>query len=287
VPQQTGRRGFVITITTPKGGTGKSTMALNLAAYLGLRLRGTGRNVCLVDANVQQADTGKYIDAFIPNVEGLLKDPGAIHPDRVDEYLLHRPQLNMSALLGPDNPEVANPLYFTGKKYAQILAALKANYDYILIDTPVAEYYHDMFRNFALPCADFIALVITPNMATLMNTDGWLRAVTNPLAAGGMGLDPAKVGIILNRAEDDIGLDEIEVRRELGEWRFLAAVPETKEWKRCNNLNEIVATKNYHELNEAFATVLEAITGEPLTAGTALPADSRKGRFRLFRRGHV
>lgn len=261
-------RGFVITVAAPKGGTGKSTMSLNLAAYLGLRLRGTGKTVCLIDANVQQADTGKYLNAYTPNVEGVLKDVSAIHPDRIMSYLLHKPELNMSALLGPTTPEVANPLYFTGARYAQILDALKPNFDYIIIDTPVAELYHDMFVEFALPKADFIATTIAPNVATLMNTDGWLRQVVAPRAANGMGVDRDKIGIVLNRAQDDIGMSEDEVRRELGEWRYLGAIPETKEWQRCNNRNEVVATKNYHELNEAFATVLYAATGEELLAST-------------------
>lgn len=283
------RRGHVVTVTAPKGGTGKSTMTLNMAAYLGLRLRGTGRNVCVIDANVQQADTGTYLGRFTPNVENVLKDPSSIHPDRINDHLIHMPNLNLSALLGPSTPEVANPLYFSGKRYSQILDALKPNYDYIFIDTPVAELYHDMFRDFALPRADYLCLVATPNVTTLINTDAWLRQVTAPVNRDGMGVDPQRVGIVLNRAEDDIGLDLDEVRRELGAWRVIGAVPETKEWRRCNNKGQLVATKNYTELNEAFSQVLESATGEDLVVhGTALPATKQRGGIlaKLKRKGH-
>ena len=266
--QQVKRRGYVITVTAPKGGTGKSTLSLNLAAYLGLRLQGTGRNVCIIDANVQQADTGKYLNSFTPNVEDVLRNVSAIHPDRINDYLLHKPELNMSALLGPMTPDAANPMYFSGKRYTQILEALRPNYDYIIIDTPVAELYHDLFREFALPQADFIAVAITPNYTTLMNTDAWLRQVCAPKNANGMGVDKNKVGVILNRAEEGVGFTEDEVTRDLGEWRFLGSVPETKEWKRCNNMGELVATKNYHELNEAFSSVLVQATGEEILQTT-------------------
>jgi len=262
------RKGHVITVTAPKGGTGKSSLSLNLAAYLGLRLRGTGKNVCIVDANVQQADTGKYLNAYTPNIEGILKDTSSIHPDRINQYLLHRPELNMSALLGPTTVEAANPQYFTGKRYSQILDALKPNYDYIVIDTPVAELYHDIFRHFALPRADFIVVAAAPNATTLINTDMWLRQVTAPRQADGMGIDPDKIGIVLNRAQDDIGMDVEEAQRELGRWKFLGSIPETKEWQRCNNDNELVATKNYHELNEAFSRVLAEATGEEMLRTT-------------------
>lgn len=278
-PVRPTRHARVITVTAPKGGTGKSTLSLNLAAYLGLRLRGTGKNVCIIDANVQQADTGKYLNAFIPNIEGILKDVTTIHPDRINSHLLHKPELNLSVLLGPPSPETANPLFFTGKRYTQILEALRPNYDYIIIDTPVAELFHDIFREFALPEADFIVTTIAPNVATLMNTDSWLQQITLARNAGGMGIDPEKIGVVLNRAQDDIGMSEEEVRRELGRWRFLGSIPETKEWQRCNNLHQLVATKNYHELNQAFSLVLSAATQEEMLATTpnALPASSNRG----------
>lgn len=259
-----------------------------MAAYLGLRLRGTGKNVCIIDANVQQADTGKYLNAYTPNVEDLLRDPSAVHPDRIGQYLLHKPQLNLSALLGPATPDTANPVHFTGRRYEQILQALKPNFDYIFIDTPVAEFYHQMFQVFALPNADFIVVAVTPNVPTLVSADMWLRQVTAPKSANGMGIDESRIGVTLNRAEEGIGCSEDEVRANLAEWRYLGAIPETKEWKLANNACELVVTKNYHELNEAFAHVLAQATGETwLTEGMSLeaaPTEGLGGKFkRLFK----
>lgn len=283
------RLGKVITVTAPKGGTGKSTMSLNLAAYLGLRLRATGRNVCLMDANIQQADTGKYLGQFTPNVEGLMKDEASIHPDRITNHLAPFPEVNISALLGPINPDSANPQYYNSRRYASILEALRPNFDYIIIDTPVAERYHDMVSGFALPNSDFIIVVVAPNATTLMNTDMWLHSVTAPKSHNGLGVDPHRVGWVLNRLEDNIGLDEDEIRNELSAWSFLGSIPETPEWKRCNNENTVVATKNYYELNQAFSQVLQQATGEQLVeTGTSIEPvrTGLKDRIgRMFKKG--
>lgn len=256
------RRGYVITVTVPKGGAGKSSLTLNLAAYMGLRMRALGKTVCIIDTNFQQADIGKYLNAYNPNITDLVRDQGLIHRDRIATKLLHRPDLNMSALLGPATPVDANPLWINARLYSQCLEALRQLYDYVFIDTPVAELYHDIFRDFALPEADYILVPVAPNYPTIMNTDAWLGTVTTPRLAGGAGVDPDKVGIVLNRAQEDIGCSEEEVRVELAQWQFIGAIPETKEWQRANNLDEIVATKNYAELNEAFARILYASTGE-------------------------
>ena len=260
------RRGYVITVTAPKGGTGKSSLSLNLAAYLGLRLQGTGKNVALIDANVQQADAGKYLNAWTPNIEDVMRDTSAIHPDHINKYLLHRNDLNLSVLLGPMTPDTAHPVYFSGKKYAQILDAMRPSYDYLIIDTPVAEFYHDIFQDFALPKANFILVAVTPNYTTVMNTDAWLRQVCAPVNSRGMGIDPANVGVVLNRAEEDIGFTEEEVIRDLGPWPYLGAIPETKEWKKANNKGQLVATENYHELNAAFNNILFQATRDELLA---------------------
>ena len=184
----------------------------------------------------------------------------------------------MSALLGPATPETANPTHFSGRAYTQILEAIKPNYDYIIIDTPVAEFYEGIFQQFAIPCADFILVAVTPNQTTLINADMWLRQITAPKSAHGMGVDPARIGIALNRAEEGIGCSEDEVRQNLSEWRYLGAIPETKEWKLANNLGEVVATKNYAELNYAFSLVLSQVTNEVgLMDGVELTGDTGSG----------
>lgn len=256
------RRGFVIAVTVPKGGTGKSSLTLNLAAFLGLRLRASGRRVCIVDANFQQADAGKYLNVYAPNIGNMLRDTSLLTSDRIEKGLVHLPALNLSALLGPPSAAEASPTFLTPQLYFDIVTLLKEHFDYILIDTPVAERYHDLFSGFVLPVMDYMIVPVIPSIPTLMNTDGWLRAVTAPRYLQGEGVDPERLGIVLNRAKDAVGCSEDDVRANLASWRFIGAIPETDEWQLCNNHNELIAVKNYVELNAAFAAALYAATGE-------------------------
>ena len=280
------RRGFVITVSTSKGGTGKSSLSLNLAAFLGMRLRSQGKTVCIIDANTQQADTGKYLDIYRPNINTIVNDPSLLTEESIMNALVHKPEYNLSALLGPATPDEANPLAISARLYSQVLDLLRKHFDYIIIDTAVAEKFHEMFSQFALPKADYIIVPVAPNFTTLHNADNWLRsAVAAPKHEGGAGIDPSRVGVVLNRAEEGIGCSEADVRATLASWHFIGSVPETKEWKAANNRNELIAPKNYAELSHAFAEVLHAATREPiLTENFSLIEAPKKGLGSKFKK---
>jgi MinD-like ATPase involved in chromosome partitioning or flagellar assembly len=258
------RRGYVITISVSKGGTGKSSMTLNLAAFLGMRLRSQGKTVCVIDANTQQADSGKYLDVYHPNVSTIVNDPNLLSEDRILSALVHRPEYNLSILLGPATPDEANPLAINPRLYSEVLELLKQHFDYIIIDTPVAEKFHEMFSEFALAKADYLIVPVAPNYTTLHNADNWLRAaVVSPRHEGGAAFDRNRIGVVLNRAEEGIGCSEDDVRATMANWQYIGSIPETKEWKAANNRNELVAPKNYADLSHSFAEVLHAATREP------------------------
>jgi cellulose biosynthesis protein BcsQ len=273
-------------VGAPKGGTGKSTMALTLAVTLGLRLRLPGRTVALVDANIQQSDSGLYLGgSHTPTVMELVRDQSLITPESVNQGLQHRHDLNLSVLLGPNSSVDANPAYLNSDLYNRVLDAMKFNYDYIIIDTPVAERYHDLVSGFAVPQADFLIVPAIPSYQTLVNINRWLKeTVSAPRSANGLGVPYERIGVVLNRAEEDISCGEEEVKQELGSWQFLGSIPESKEWKRANNEHRLVALSNLHDLNEALVHILNQATGfvEPYLSPTAVEVakPSRFGQLR-------
>jgi MinD-like ATPase involved in chromosome partitioning or flagellar assembly len=260
------RRGMVIAVTSPKGGTGKSSLSLNLGSYLGLALRASGRTVCVVDANFQQADTGKYLGNYEPNIVDLSREAGVLDPQTIGRYLFQRRDYGITALLGPATPLEGIPQQINGRLYRRIIGSLREMFDYIIVDTPVAELYHDIFDNFVLKEADFMIVAVAPNVTTLLNADMYLRTIHADSHAGGRDFPVEKIGILLNRAEEGVDCSEDEVRHELGLWRFLGSVPESRDWKRANNNYELVAPKNYADLNQSFCKILYEVTGDPVLA---------------------
>jgi len=289
-PAQTGRRGYVITVAVAKGGTGKSSLTLNLAAYMGMRASVVGKTVCVIDSNFQQADAGKYLSVYVPNIHTITNNPALLTKEYIQQGLAHKPEYNLSVLLGPATVDEGNPANLTPELYNQVLGLLKHHYDYIFIDTPVAEKYHQMFENFSIPNADYIVVPVTPNMATIHDTDNWLRAavVADPRSRRG-GIAEDRIGIVLNRAEENIGCDELEVQRSLARWEYLGAIPETPAWKLANNRNELVVTKqNVHgvaAINAAIASILYKATGEPCLLEGEIQEEPSGLWRKIFRRG--
>lgn len=269
----TRRRGMVIAVTAAKGGTGKSSLSINAAAFLGMKLRSQGRTVCLIDANYQQADAGRYLNVFNPNVTDVAKDPTRyLRPEALATVLTHFSAYNLSVLLGPKSPNEGSPTALTPRLYTDIVNVLRESFDYLILDLPVAEKFHSLFADFALPIADYIVVPVIPNVSTLLGVNLWLNdAVVSSKAAGGAGKDRSSIGIVLNRAEEGIGCSVEQVRSALSNWNFLGAIPESKQWKAANNHYELVVAKNYPELNQAFSEILYQVTGEPVLAPTMNP----------------
>lgn len=241
--------------------------------------------MCIVDANTQQADTGRYLKAFTPDITDLAKEPEAQTPERIREFLVRQDQYNLAALLGPARADEASPLYINASLYNRAVNALKPLYDYIIVDTPVAELFHPMFADFALPQADFIMVTIAPNVATILSTEQWLRNITKPKhSPGGFGVPVEKIGVVLNRYEDGVDFSEDEVRASLQSVPYLGAIPETTEWKAANNRADLVVTYNIPEINDSFARVLYAATKEEeLLRGMSRIAPQKTGLLTRLR----
>ena len=128
-PEST-EEGKIITITSAKGGSGKTVLATNLALLLN-RLPET--KVCLVDADLQFGDV-----CLVLQLEPRFTMVNAAHElhqldaELLDSLLTEHPS-GLKVLAAPLEPAFADDITTAG--LMQMLDVLKENYDYIVVDT--------------------------------------------------------------------------------------------------------------------------------------------------------
>ena len=190
--------GKVISVFSPKGGTGCSTIATNLAIAL---QTGTEARVVLVDGNLQFGDIAVLLNLKpVRTVADLVP-----HMNELDGELIHSVMLphssGIKALLAPPRPEMADLVVPDHMK--RILEELKKSFDFIVVDTWTS--LHDLVLTI-MDVSDRIVLITTPDIPSIKNTKLFFE-VTEAL-----GYPPEKVFLTINKVDrrSSIRAEDIE-----------------------------------------------------------------------------
>jgi pilus assembly protein CpaE len=186
------RHGKILTVVSPKGGVGRTTVAVNLAVALKLS---TQKKVALVDGSLYFGDVGVMMN--------LLSNKTLIdaveHIDGLDEDLLNDLMSTHSSgvkvLLGPPQPEQAELV--TAEHIRRILVGLTAGYDYVVVDT-WPSFAETVLT--AMDLADHILLVMTLEMTAIKDVKLYLEVVEK------LNYPAEKVKLILNRSGSSGGI---------------------------------------------------------------------------------
>ncbi|MFN8637954.1 MAG: AAA family ATPase [Dehalococcoidia bacterium] len=165
-------RGTIVTVHSPKGGVGKTTISANLA--LALR-QITQQEVVLVDADAQFGDVALMLDVEVTRGIGVLaRNEYDLTPATIEQYVDHH--ANGLSILGT-NAEPEDWRALGPDNLGQIVNALAEKYEYVLIDTPGS--LNEVVEA-ALMAADLIVLVTSRDVssvkdarATIAILDGW------------------------------------------------------------------------------------------------------------------
>jgi pilus assembly protein CpaE len=187
-----GTHAKIITVVSPKGGVGRTTIAVNLAVALKLQ---TEKKVALVDGSLYFGDVGVMMN-LLSNKTMI---DAAEHVDDLEADLLNDLMVSHSSgvkvLLAPPTPEMAELI--TAEHIRRILALLAANYDYVVVDTWPS--FADTVLT-AMDLADTILLVMTMEMTAIKDVKLYLEVVEK------LDYPPEKVKLILNRSGTAAGI---------------------------------------------------------------------------------
>ncbi len=199
---QTERNGRMVTLFAAKGGVGRTTLAVNIAAAAAA----LGQKVVLVDCSLQFGDVGMMLnfDPKSKSIADVARAAAADEPDPLDGALVQHSS-GMDVLLAPPSPEMAETV--TAAQIEMLATALRRTHDLIVVDA--WPWLHDTTLSL-LDHSDLILAVLTLEITSIKNTRQFLALVDQ------LGYQHDKVQLLLNRADAAFGIRAQDVERSIG-----------------------------------------------------------------------
>jgi len=190
---------LMVTLFSPKGGVGRTTIAYNLAVALGQKHR-----VCLVDGSLQFSDLRGLlrVPAVAPSIVNLPTD--RIRESDVAEIAWRDPS-GIDILLAPPRVEMAEMV--TTRDIEKALSILRQLYEFVIVDTR-ASLSEDVLV--FLDAADLILQILTYDSMAIRS----LAMSAETFAA--IGYPPHKLLTVLNRSDASGGFNKSDLEDTLG-----------------------------------------------------------------------
>jgi pilus assembly protein CpaE len=196
-----GRHGRIVTVFSPKGGTGKTVTATNLAASFAKYEK---KRTLLLDLDLQFGDAAIML-GIEPDktIYDLVTAPGELDSEKLVGYVTSHP-CGLDILPAPLRPEDAELV--TESKLTRLLEVARESYDVIVVDT--SPFFHGPMLA-TLDRTDELLLVCGLDVPTLKNVR--LALQTLELLA----FPQNRIRVVLNRANSKVGMKRSEVEGAL------------------------------------------------------------------------
>jgi len=193
--------GRIITVFSPKGGTGKTVTATNLATSFA---KYAGKRTLLLDLDLQFGDAAIMLGIEPEKtIQDLVVAPGELDPEKLAGYTT-RHSSGLDVLPAPIRPEDAELV--TEQKLSRLLEVAKESYDVIVVDT--SPFFHGPMLA-TLDRTDDLLLVCGLDVPTIKNVRLSLQTLQL------LSFPSERIRIILNRANSNVGMKRGEVEAAL------------------------------------------------------------------------
>lgn len=207
---------LVVMVYSSKGGVGKTTVSTNLAGILA----GAGKNVVILDLDIEDSNVGSRLGIHRPTVMPLFTDPSAtLNAQTVGQFLAYAPADRIYAAVVPQigRGERSDHIITPHAYRERVFAPCEKLFDAIILDTP-ANPHAPLVAQFALDVAGVLLIVVDGERATIIGAHGQINEFTTlrhfPIENIGLvvNMDVSKRG----------GLSESEIRDNLFDLPILA-----------------------------------------------------------------
>jgi len=193
--------GRIIMIYSPKGGTGVTTLAVNLA----ITLNNDETRAVLVDGNLQFGDVAVFLNEQGKNtILDLAPRADELEPEIVESVLIKHSTSGLRILAAPSRPEHADNV--TSDQFGKLLKYLRQLYAYVIVDT--SHLLNDITLS-ALDTSDVVVLVVTQDIPAIKNARLFLDLL------GTIGVSRNHISFVMNRYDKRISITPEKVGENL------------------------------------------------------------------------
>lgn len=184
--------GKIITVYSPKGGTGCTTVAVNLA----IALNNEATRAVVVDGNLQFGDVAMFVNEQGKNtILDIAPRVDDLELDLVEDILIKHQASGISILASPPRPEMAEKV--SADQFVKVLQFLQKMFAYVVVDT--SSILTDVVLG-SVDISDIILVITTQEIPAIKNT----RLFLDLLQTMGIGKD--RIVFAINRFDKRISI---------------------------------------------------------------------------------
>ncbi|GLB31524.1 pilus assembly protein CpaE [Lacrimispora amygdalina] len=201
----------IISVYSSKGGSGKTTIATNLAVSLAKQ---TKKRVALIDLDLLFGNVSVHMNITSKNnIAELVKVINSLDDELLDDFLM--PHISgVRVLTAPIKPEYSE--YINEQHVKTLLSYLKKSYHYVIIDT-CSNFAETTLA--ALDASEKILYLSTLDLPSIKNAISGLEVMET------LNYDKTKVHVVINKATEIYGVKLEDFEKTVGT-EIWAAVPE-------------------------------------------------------------
>jgi pilus assembly protein CpaE len=256
------RKGRIVTVFSPKGGTGKTVTATNLAVSLAKQ---HGKRTLLLDLDLQFGDAAIMLGLEPEKtIHDLVVAPGELDAEKLAGYITTHTS-GLDILPAPLRPEDAELV--TEAKLARLLEVARESYDVIVVDT--SPFFHGPMLA-TLDRTDELLLLCALDVPTLKNVRLSLQTLDL------LSFPADRIRVVLRRTSTKVGMTPGEVESALERKVAFEIASDGAVPLAVNRGNPLV-------LSDAKASFSQGI--RELAKGLLTPRNAQQGRRKLFSLG--
>jgi pilus assembly protein CpaE len=196
------KRGRIVTVFSPKGGTGKTVTATNLATAVAKHGQ---KRTLLLDLDLQFGDAAIMLGLEPEKtIHDLVVAPGELDSEKLAGYTT-RHSSGLDVLPAPLRPEDAELV--TESKLSRLLEVARSSYEVIVVDT--SPFFHGPMLA-TLDRTDDLLMLCGLDVPTLKNVRISLQTLEL------LSFPAGRIKFLLNRANSKVGMKKKEVEGALG-----------------------------------------------------------------------